>query len=227
MAINYDDKIQFFDNNNDISEHKYLANLPDRCPVCSFSISPNYILVYEKTWATQELICGCPRYECGALFIAEYSGAGSWFDIVRCYPSSKVNKEFPQEVSDLTPDFVAIYNQANHAEQEGLDLICGVAYRKALEYLIKDYVLKIYPDDDSKIKSIPLQQCIQKFISEPSIKLMAERATWLGNDETHYVRKWEDKDLRDLKNLIDLTVYFISMSLKALTYQEEMVAGKK
>lgn len=52
---------------------------------------------------------------------------------------------------------------------------------------------------------------------------MAERATWLGNDETHYVRKWENKDLKDLKNLIDLTVYFISMSLKALKYQEEMV----
>ncbi|MDM5198975.1 hypothetical protein QUF79_13185 [Fictibacillus enclensis] len=70
---------------------------------------------------------------------------------------------------------------------------------------------------------MPLQQCIQKFITEPSIKLMAERATWLGNDETHYVRKWDDKDLKDLKNLIELTVYFISMSLKALRYQEEMV----
>lgn len=67
------------------------------------------------------------------------------------------------------------------------------------------------------------KQCVQKFITEPSIKLMAERATWLGNDGAHYVRKWEDKDLQDLKNLIDLTVYFISRSLKALRYQEEMV----
>ncbi|MBP2259149.1 hypothetical protein [Virgibacillus alimentarius] len=51
---------------------------------------------------------------------------------------------------------------------------------------------------------------------------MAERATWLGNDETHYVRQWENKDLQDLKNLIDLTVYFISKNLKAKKYKEEM-----
>jgi hypothetical protein len=51
---------------------------------------------------------------------------------------------------------------------------------------------------------------------------MVERAIWLVKDETHYVRKWESKDLRDLKNLIDLTVYFISLSLKALRYMKEM-----
>ncbi|MGF6947536.1 hypothetical protein QF028_000029 [Neobacillus sp. B4I6] len=52
---------------------------------------------------------------------------------------------------------------------------------------------------------------------------MAERAVWLGNDETHYVRKWDDKDLKDLKNLIDLTVYFISMTIKANKYKAEMI----
>ena len=25
-----------------------------------------------------------------------------------------------------------------------------------------------------------------------------ERANWLGTDETHYLRKWPDKDLKDL-----------------------------
>jgi hypothetical protein len=223
VAVDYDEKITFFDKDTDISEHNYLSNLPDKCPVCSFSVSPTYILVYEKNNTTEELLCGCPRYECGALFIAKYRGGGRWFELVRCYPSSKADKEFPEEVSKLSPDFVAIYNQAHHAEQEGLDLICGVAYRKSLEYMIKDYVLRMYPEDESKIKSMPLQQCIQKFITEHSIKLMAERATWLGNDETHYIKKWVDKDLQDLKNLIDLTVFFISMSLKALRYQEEMV----
>lgn len=28
-----------------------------------------------------------------------------------------------------------------------------------------------------------------------------ERAAWLGNDETHYVRKWPEKDVKDLKSL--------------------------
>lgn len=226
MAVNYDKKIQYFDDENDISEHKYLSKLPDKCPVCSFSVSPTYILLYEKNRLTYEVLCGCPRYECGALFIAEYMGAGSWFELERCYPSSKINRGFPKEISDLAPDFVDIYNQANHAEQEGLDLICGVAYRKALEYLIKDFVIELNPDKSDEIKSMPLQKSIQKYIELADIKEMAERAVWLGNDETHYVRKWENKDLEDLKNLIDLTVYFISMRLKAVRYKEEMAAGK-
>jgi hypothetical protein len=223
LAANFNDKIQYIDHNHPISNYHYLSPLPDKCPVCSYSVSPEYILLHSKDRWINELLCGCPRNKCGALFFAEYHDSGNTCDLIGYYPYSKISKDFPQEVVALSPNFVAIFNQAHHAEQEKLDLICGVAYRKALEYLIKDYVIKRYPEDDSKIKSMPLQQCIQKFITEPSIKLMAERATWLGNDETHYIRKWQDKDLQDLKNLIDLTVYFISMSLKALRYQEEMV----
>lgn len=207
----------------------YLKNcspLPDHCPFCNYAIVPKYLLAYHKSEEITEVLCGCPRKECGSLFFAVYALIEMTeyeYAFQRYYPNSKVDKEFPEEVMELSPTFVAVYHQAHHAEQEGLDLVCGVAYRKALEYLIKDYVLKMYPEDDSKIKAMPLQQVIQKFITEPTIKNMAERATWLGNDETHYVRKWKDKDLQDLKNLIDLTVYFISMSRKALKYMEEMV----
>lgn len=222
MAIDYQEKIQFFDNEKGIDDHTYLKKLPDTCPICLFSISPTYILIYDKGPTTSELLCGCPRHECGALFFSEYSGGGNWFDLIRCYPYTKVTKDFPDEISELSPNFVTIFNQAHHAEQEGLDLICGVAYRKALEYLIKDYVIKMNPEGVETIQSMPLQQCVKKFITEPTIKNMAERAIWLGNDETHYLRKWESKDLQDLKNLIDLTIYFISMSLKALKYMQEM-----
>jgi hypothetical protein len=33
----------------------------------------------------------------------------------------------------------------------------------------------------------------------------------LGNDELHYVRKWENKDINDLKKLIDATLHYISL----------------
>ncbi|MFD5853880.1 hypothetical protein ACFWGC_27580 [Cytobacillus pseudoceanisediminis] len=127
------------------------------------------------------------------MFIAVYEGSRSP-NLVSCYPYSKVIKDFPEGVQKLSPNFITIYNQAHHAEQEGLELICGVGYRKALEYLIKDFILELYPEDAPKIQQMPLQQCVQKFISEPIIKDMAERAIWLGNDETHYIRKWNDKN---------------------------------
>jgi len=223
MAVNFKENIHYISAENPISNFHFLTTLPDKCPMCSFAISPEYILIYTKSRYTTLLLCGCPRVECKALFFAKYFESSQGINLLSCYPYKKVKKEFPEEVEELSPDFVSIFNQAYHAEQEKLDLISGVAYRKSLEYLIKDYILKMFPEDDSKIKSMPLQQCIQKYIAEPTIKHMAERATWLGNDETHYVRKWENKDLQDLKNLIDLTVYFISMSRKASKYMEEMV----
>ena len=47
---------------------------------------------------------------------------------------------------------------------------------------------------------------ITAYIAHPKVASLAERDVWLGNDETHYVRKWEGKDVQDLKLLIKLTV---------------------
>jgi hypothetical protein len=56
---------------------------------------------------------------------------------------------------------------------------------------------------------------------------VAKRAAWLGNDETHYIRKWEDKDLDDLKKLIKLTVLWIEMEQMTKDALVEMPEGKK
>jgi hypothetical protein len=53
--------------------------------------------------------------------------------------------------------------------------------------------------------------CINDHITNENIKIAAKRASWLGNDETHYERIWVGKDLQDLKKLIDLTVHWIEM----------------
>jgi hypothetical protein len=44
----------------------------------------------------------------------------------------------------------------------------------------------------------------------------------LGNDETHYVRKWADKDLNDLKNLISLTRHWIEMDQLTKDFVKDM-----
>lgn len=88
---------------------------------------------------------------------------------------------------------------------------------------MKDYIISENPRKKEKVKVIhSIQTCINKYIGDSEIKNMAERATWLGNDETHYIKKWNNKDINDLKNLIDFIVYFISMKLKAKKYKEEM-----
>ena len=63
---------------------------------------------------------------------------------------------------------------------------------------------------------------IREFVDDQKIKLCAERAAWLGNDETHYERRWEGKDIEDVKTLIKLTCFWIESDLVTAKYTNEM-----
>ena len=91
---------------------------------------------------------------------------------------------------------------------------------------MKDYLIKQKPDKETEIRKNFLGKCIELYVDDINIKVCAERATWLGNDETHYERKWEDKDIKDLKNLIELTVTWIELNIRTKNYLEEMAEGR-
>lgn len=111
----------------------------------------------------------------------------------------------------------------------GLRLVSGPGYRKALEFLIKDYLTSQQTSDEAKkeIANSPLMTVIKKYVTDKRMLTTAERAAWLGNDETHYVRKWEDKDLQELKKLIQLTSYWIQSEHLTSEVASSMPAGKK
>jgi hypothetical protein len=44
----------------------------------------------------------------------------------------------------------------------------------------------------------------------------------LGNDETHYVRKWEEKDVSYLKDLIDICIHWIEAEIKTKRMLDEL-----
>lgn len=100
-------------------------------------------------------------------------------------------------------------------------MISGIGYRKALEFLVKDYFIFLDSENEESIVKLPLVQCINQ-LENQRIKEIAKRATWIGNDEAHYKRKWEDKDVTDLKRLIEITVHFIALDVSAQKYLEEM-----
>jgi len=87
---------------------------------------------------------------------------------------------------------------------------------------VKDYLIRQKPEEERSILSAFLGTCISQRIDDPRIKGSAKRAAWLGNDETHYLRKWEGKDVEDLKTLIDLTVHWMLMQHLTERYEDEM-----
>jgi len=72
-----------------------------------------------------------------------------------------------------------------------------------------------------------LSATIKNRVNDPNVKVCAERAAWLGNDATHYVRKWEDKDISDLKTLITLTVNWITNAVLTERYLKDMNQPRK
>ncbi|WP_029099238.1 DUF4145 domain-containing protein [Brevibacillus thermoruber] len=205
---------KFFNNHN-------LNKLPDVCPVCNYAMVPIYISAI-KTGNKLTLVVSCPRHECQEISIHIYETEGGiidFFTMIDVIPKKAKYKVFDDEIEKISPNFVEIYNQSVEAESLGLNQVSGVGYRKALEYLVKDYLIHLYPEQQEKIKAKYLGNCIKDHIENPKIKTLAERAAWLGNDETHYTRIWVDKDVNDLKVLIELTARYISSEL----YSEKIV----
>ena len=206
----------------------------DQCPFCHSAIKPITLDAFlEKNVDEVSLgmfscvIYKCPRNDCGRIFIGVYTFVEdrwkSYFRYLLSYPVFPTEKEFSNEINGISPDFVVIYNQASSAEQYDLKLIAGPGYRKSLEFLIKDYALtKSDATKKEEILQKPLGEVIKLFIDDSRIKSMAKRAVWLGNDETHYLRKWEGKDLEELKILIQLTVNWIEMVELSDKYVNDM-----
>src|ERR1035441_3877448 len=206
---------------------------PDKCPIFGNNGQPQFMVgcINSITFSCYAVF-RCPVSKCRGLYTGFYKISKNitmnWDgDLTKTMLARHTDeKPFPKNITEISPSFCQIFNQAHLAEENGLNQICGPGYRKALEFLIKDFlILHKFKGDEGKKAEIDkafLGPVIQKFIDDERIKQCAKRAVWLGNDETHYVRKWEDKDLKDLKSLILLTVNFTDSSVEADRYLAAM-----
>ena len=117
------------------------------------------------------------------------------------YPSPPLDVDIEPELAGVSKTFAEIYQQARVAELQGLNHLVSMSLRKALEFLIKDYLIYKTPELADTIRGELLGSCINNHVSNELIKESARRANWLANDETHYTRKYEERDLKDLKGI--------------------------
>lgn len=226
----------------DFNNSKTLVNIDkkeaDYCPICNKHVAPIHLGSFLSGLGASspylQRVYRCPNANCGMIFLALYRGVPQvggamrrdcWYFFERVEPGYPLNPDIPPNVAKLSPNFQEIYRQAHFADSFGLTEICGAGYRKSIEFLVKDFLVskaEEYSIDKETIITIPLSRCINNYIKDPMTKSVAERATWLGNDETHYYRKWENKDLSDLKTLLRLTINAIENQLLAGLYENEM-----
>lgn len=204
---------------------KVTIEFPSTCPHCNKSLNPVFLSAYYS-----EALPGlspnkihafffCPSCEqCFQVYYCSRDFHGT-YNISFAIPTTSNKIKFSENINNLSPSFSEIYNQAYLAEQSGLNEICGLGYRKSLEFLVKDYAIHLNPEDKEVIKSSKLFQCIQKYIESKKIKTLATACAWIGNDETHYVRKHENYGIDQLKAFISSVVSFIDSDL---SYEEAL-----
>lgn len=181
------------------------------CPVCHMATSPTFLNGYligskeNRIPLTAYLILYCPG--CEHIYIATYlfTNGTSHSILIDAHPKYSVKKSFSSNIIELSPEFVNIYSQALEAESNNNTKgLSGLGYRKAIEFLIKDYLIKLKHQDKDTIINMDLGNCIKKLDSD--LQDIALASTWLGNDEVHYFRKNEGYSSNDLKEFIDCLV---------------------
>ncbi len=196
-------------------ETRVTVQSDDVCPICkaNLSLNPIHSVVHQTKHYENTLSVFCRCSSCGETYINTYIEPlnHNGYKKIASEPNRFETTVFEENLTTLSPSFVEIYNQAKQAECMSLDQIAGIGYRKAVEFLIKDFAISKHPNDTETIKAMPLSRCINDYIDDIKIKSLAIKTVWLGNDETHYVRKHTDRDINDLKRFINAVVYFIGI----------------
>lgn len=229
----------------------YVENIPDKnykeweefeietptiCPCCGTALKPTYLSSYYRKDDRIEyknrlvVFYSCPG--CREYFIATYlfhttpyvpSYSTTFINLI---PHEESKTSFSENIQKLSSCFVDIYNQAEIAESRGLVDICGLGYRKALEFLVKDYAIRLYPNKCEDIKKKMLVSCINEYIDNKKIQILAKASAWIGNDETHYVKKHEEYNLDHFKTFINAIVTYVDAEL-AVTDAESLICTSK
>lgn len=199
------------------------------CPICGHALSPDVLysslIEYENNEDNKLFILNyCPNCDNEFMSIHSYdfSDGGYLFD--SSAPVHFSDHTFSDNIQSLSPQFALTYNESLRAENLGLNSICGMGYRKALEFLIKDYVISKFPEEKAKIEQLPLAQCIGTYISDERLKTLAKASAWLGNDQIHYVQKHTSHGIKALKQFINAFVTFIDADL-AFQEADRFISG--
>jgi len=200
----------------------YQVDVPDECPVCHRHSEMTYLAsdVVENGQGVQAVF-RCGYLGCRVFFVCAYGPKPS-SELLGVRPMKPPENILPDSISKLSPNFVSIFKEANEAKHLGLKQVAGPGYRKAFEFLIKDYAKALAPGKENEIEGKFSGAVVSEYIPDARIQAVAKRCLWLGNDETHYLRKWADHDVEDLVTLIKLTVNWIEIEQLSKSYIEVM-----
>lgn len=169
-----------------------------------------------------QTVMQCTSGSCGQLLVVSYHEGETGLHLTKIEPATGATTTVSDEIQKISPRFKPLLEQAVHAEAGGMPDLAGMGYGKAAEILIKDYAIHKNPDKRTEIENMLLGQVIKNHVDDNKVKTVSERAAWLRNDEVHYKRKWENKDINDLKKLLAVVQNWIESDIITDQLEEDM-----
>jgi hypothetical protein len=206
---------------------------PNICPHCHVTNTPHN-RYHEVTvdGMNNDVVISiwiCSNRSCQKSFVCLHKWNGAAYNFVRFLNGLPKGPDWPQPIIELKDGktisdekkedsrFILTYLQSLEAENYGLNELAGMGYRKAVEYLVKDWAIQNNPDKKEEIQKAWLGGVIKDYY-EGDLKEILERATWLGNDQSHYIKLFEEFDLEVLKELIGLIMTELDSKYKKAHY---------
>jgi len=186
------------------------SDIPINCPYCNAYVEPLPTDLKAQNFNDFFLYTIIFRVNCCKKdFFSAYRKNKSNNEAVLLvtYPPTTAEK-IPDPLKEISPRFDSLFTQASTAESMGFTELAGSGYRNALEVLIKDYAINELGVPEEEASRKKLYDAIGAYV--PSVAITAaDVIRVLGNDYTHFQRKYDDIDFQVMKRYLHILIQAI------------------
>ena len=179
---------------------------PSKCPHCGLGTDAPFSSKNVSPFNGHHLFtatCTCTACGKNFFFACEYDSGKHEYDPI-IYPSIAFTPYTNDILEEISPRFIDMYNQALQSEfYENMEL-AAIGYRSALEILVKDYAIKELKQNPKEVISKKLCAAIGTYLNQEELVKTADVVRILGNDYTHYERKYPQHDFALLKGYMNI-----------------------
>ncbi len=217
---NYELCLPISKNNEQTSSNIFVEiELPKNCPYCNQLQTPivksTSNIELEETFFSVIFKCN----NCNQHFLQQYKRTSTSYTL-DSYTSKQVeykyhdtSNNFSEALKECSPSFIAIKIQLDIAEKHNLGALLKLGYRKAIEQLVWDYLIK-YEDKNEKSlqgKSFANRINLLNFIDSD---WLSDLIAWIGNDGAHPYQRHESLTIEDMKELSSILIINIETLIK-------------
>lgn len=178
---------------------------PATCPFCGFAIDAT--VLDRKCFSFNEhyvITATCKCTSCGKTFFfaSEYQKDNSFSPTT--IPAISFTPYENKRLESISDRFINMYNQALFSESAGNIELAAIGYRAALEILVKDFAINELKENADEVSRKTLCNAISEYLNQSDLVATADVVRILGNDYTHYQRKYPQHDFDLLKGYMEI-----------------------